>query len=92
MEMKNKNSGLSFVDIVEELQGKFDKVFEYVQSLKSENENLKQRVRALESEIEKLRQENDNLKRNGVVLFSAEEREELKKKIAFLLQRLNQYL
>lgn len=91
-EMEKKNNKLSFANIVEELQGKFDKVFEYVRSLKSENENLKQKIKLLEAEIEKLRQENEELKKNGVVLFSGEEREELKEKIAFLLQRINQYL
>lgn len=90
--MESRNSKLSFMNIIEELQAKFDRVFEYMKSLKSENESLRQKVELLEAEIEELKRENEELKRNGVVLFSEVEREELKKKIAFLLERLNQYL
>ncbi|CUS77889.1 Protein of unknown function (DUF904) [Candidatus Kryptonium thompsonii] len=90
--MESKNSKLNFTNLIEELQGKFDRVFEYVQSLKSENESLKHKIESLETEIEKLKRENEELRKNGVVLFSEVEREELKKKIAFLLERINQYL
>ncbi len=92
MKVDNKSDRFSFVKIVEELQGKFDKVLEYVQSLKSENESLKMRISELEQEVEMLRRENEELKKNGIVLFSGEEREELKKKISNLIEKLNQYL
>ncbi len=92
MKVDNKSDKFSFVRIVEELQGKFDKVFDYVQNLRSENENLKLKIAELEREVERLRQENEDLKKNGIVLFSVEEREELKKKISNLLEKLNQYL
>lgn len=90
--MESRNSKLSFANIIEELQAKLDKVFEYMQSLKSENESLRRKIEALEAKTEELKRENEELKRNGVVLFSEVEREELKKKITFLLDRLNQYL
>ncbi len=88
----NRNNKFSFTGLVEELQNKFDRIFEYVQSLKDENENLKMKVALLEREIEKLKQENEKLKRSGVVLLSSQEREELKQKIAFLVEKINQYL
>ena len=53
---------------------------------------MKHKIESLETEIEKLKRENEELRKNGVVLFSEVEREELKKKIAFLLERINQYL
>ena len=68
--MESKNSKLNFTNLIEELQGKFDRVFEYVQSLKSENESLKHKIESLETEIEKLKRENEELRKNGVVLFS----------------------
>ncbi len=88
---KNNNKS-NFVKVVEELQIKFDKVFEYVQSLRDENEVLKTKVKELEKEVEKLRRENEQLKEGGAVLLSAEEREELKNKISFLLKKMEEYL
>ncbi|CUT01820.1 cell division protein ZapB [Candidatus Chrysopegis kryptomonas] len=92
MKVDNKSDKFSFIKIVEELQGKFDKVLEYVQNLKSENESLKVRITELEREVEMLKRENEELKKNGIVLFSGEEREELKRKISNLLEKINQYL
>lgn len=92
MESEDRNSKLSFVGLVEELQNKFDKVFEYVQRLRDENENLRMKLALLEQEVERLKLENEELKRSGVVLFSSQEREELKRRIAYLLEKLNQYL
>lgn len=90
--MENKNNVSGFVKLVEELQWKFDRVFEYVQSLKKENESLKQKIALLEMEIEALRKENEEMKENGVVLFNPDERKEFKKKVSALLERLNRYL
>jgi len=90
--MDSKNNRFSFTGIIEELQSKFDRVFEYVQSLKDENENLKMKVASLEREIDELRRENEELKKNGVVLLSEKEREELKKKLSFLIEKIDQYL
>lgn len=90
--MDGKNTNSSFAKIIEDLQGKFDKVFEYVKNLKEENENLKRKIASLEAENEALRQENEAMRKNGVVLFDSKEREELKNRIAILLERLNQYL
>jgi predicted RNase H-like nuclease (RuvC/YqgF family) len=92
LKVDNKSDKFSFIKIVEELQGKFDKVLEYVQNLKSENESLKVRITELEREVEMLKRENEELKKNGIVLFSGEEREELKRKISNLLEKINQYL
>lgn len=90
--MENKNGVSSFIKIFEELQGKFDKVFEYVQSLKNENERLKQKISLLEAEIDALRRENEEMRKNGIVLFNPDEREEFKRKVSALLERLNRYL
>lgn len=90
--MENKNGVSSFIKIFEELQGKFDKVFEYVQNLRSENESLKQKISLLEAEIEALRRENEEMRKNGIVLFNPDEREEFKRKVSALLERLNRYL
>ncbi|MEN3038955.1 MAG: cell division protein ZapB [Candidatus Kryptonium sp.] len=93
MENKNtNNANSSFTKIIEELQGKFDKVFEYVKNLKEENESLKRKIALLEAENEALRQENEEMRKNGVVLFDPKDREELKNRITILLERLNQYL
>lgn len=88
----SKNSKSNFAKVVEELEIKFDKVFEYVQSLRDENEILKAKVKMLEQEVEELRRENEKLKKGGAVLLSADEREELKSKISFLLKKMDQYL
>ncbi|CUS80021.1 Protein of unknown function (DUF904) [Candidatus Kryptobacter tengchongensis] len=90
--MENKNGVSSFIKIFEELQGKFDKVFEYVQNLRNENESLKQKISLLEAEIDALRRENEEMRKNGIVLFSPDEREEFKRKVSALLERLNRYL
>lgn len=89
MEDKSTNS---FSELVEELQGKFDKVLNHVQQLKDENESLRQKIALLEAEIEALRRENEEMRKNGIVLFAPEEKEELKNKILSLLERLNKYL
>lgn len=90
--MENKNGVSSFIKIFEELQGKFDKVFEYVQNLRNENESLKQKISLLEAEIDALRRENEEMRKNGIVLFNPDEREEFKRKVSALLERLNRYL
>ncbi|CUS96327.1 cell division protein ZapB [Candidatus Kryptobacter tengchongensis] len=90
--MENKNGVSSFIKIFEEIQGKFDKVFEYVQNLRNENESLKQKISLLEAEIDALRRENEEMRKNGIVLFSPDEREEFKRKVSALLERLNRYL
>jgi cell division protein FtsB len=71
---------------------KFDKVYEYVRKLKEENESLRARLSVLEDEVEKLKRENEKLRSDGLVLFSADEKEDLKKRIVFLLDRINRYL
>lgn len=88
----SKNNKSNFAKVVEELQTKFDKVFEYVQGLRDENEVLRTKVKELEQEVEKLRRENEKLKESGAVLLSPEEREELKSKISLLLKKMEQYL
>ncbi len=88
----DRNSKLNFASLIEELQGKFDKVYEYVQRLKEENESLRARLSLLESEVEMLKRENEKLKSDGLVLFSGEEKEELKRRIVFLLERIDRYL
>ncbi len=88
----SRNNKSNFAKVVDELQIKFDKVFKYVQGLRDENELLKARIKELEQEVEKLRRENEQLKEGGAVLLSAEEREELKNKISFLLKKMEQYL
>ncbi len=88
----SRNNRSNFAKVVEELQIKFDKVFEYVQSLREENEALKARIRELEQEVEKLRHENEQLREGGAILLSSEDREELKSKISLLLKKMEQYL
>jgi cell division protein FtsB len=92
LEIVDDKNKLNLALLIEELQGKFDKVYEYVRKLKEENESLRARLSVLEDEVEKLKRENEKLKSDGLVLFSADEKEDLKKRIVFLLDRINRYL
>lgn len=92
MEIVDDKNKLNLASLIEELQEKFDKVYEYVRKLKEENESLRARLSVLEDEVEKLKRENEKLRSDGLVLFSADEKEDLKKRIVFLLDRINRYL
>jgi predicted nuclease with TOPRIM domain len=88
----SRNNKSDFTKVLGELQIKFDKLFEYVRSLRDENEVLRAKVKELEQEVEKLKRENEQLREGSVVLLSQEEREELKSKISLLLKKMEQYL
>jgi cell division protein FtsB len=92
LEIVDDKNKLNLAPLIEELQEKFDKVYEYVRKLKEENESLRARLSVLEDEVEKLKRENEKLRSDGLVLFSADEKEDLKKRIVFLLDRINRYL
>jgi cell division protein FtsB len=92
LEIVDDKNKLNLASLIEELQEKFDKVYEYVRKLKEENESLRARLSVLEDEVEKLKRENEKLRSDGLVLFSADEKEDLKKRIVFLLDRINRYL
>lgn len=84
-----RSGGIS--EAILELQSKIEQMLEYIDVLRRENIELNQKVREYEREIAELKQENARLRENGSFI-SAEEREEMRRHIIALIERIEKYL